>query len=882
MAGIDFLKIEKKWQKKWEKEGIFEADADKKRKKFFITFPYPYMNAIPHIGHFYSLMRAEVFARYKRLKGYNVLFPQGWHCTGSPIVAAAERIEEGEEKQITSLKKQGFSKKEIEKLKNPVNWTKIFPKIWASVYKSMGISYDSRRSFITTSLNPHYDKFIQWQFKKLKEKGYVAKGEHPVVWDPKTNMPVGDHDRIKGEGEVPQEFTLLKFKFGSDYLIAATLRPETVFGQTNLWVNSEIDYLKVKVKEEIWIVSKECVEKLKQQDKNPEVVGKIRGKDLLGKYAVAPGIKREIVVLPASFVDPAVGSGIVTCVPSDAPYDYVALRELQTNKDLMKRHGFRKSGDIKKIEEIEVIPIIKTDKYGDKAAVKIVEDAGIVLQDDKRLDRLTQDVYKEGFHSGVLLDNCGKYAGMRVEEAKKKMRKDMIEKGEADFFYELTGEVVGRSLEKCIVKIVSDQWFITYGNTEWKKKVHGVLDNVKLYPEVVREQFSYTIDWLRDWACTRERGLGTRFPFDEKWLIESLSDSTIYMAYYTISHLIKRVKPEKIDEGFFDYVFLGKGTKPRIVDIDVMKNEFEYWYPLDFRNSGKDLVQNHLAFFLFNHVAIFPKKHWPRGIGVNGWVKVDGEKMSKSLGNMISLNEMAKKFGADISRITILSGGEGLDDPNWDSSFAEAMGSRMSKLYDFSVANYGKGRKKREQIDNWMDSEINRVTGEVEDAMEETMFRTVIQKAYFELQLSLKWYLRRCEKPCVEVINRLIEAQVLLLSPFMPFVCEEIWSKIGKKSLISLERWPVVKKIDYQGNEEAIEKVLEDVKSILKIVKFNPKSVYLYTIPPEKVALSEAKEFFEKELNIKFFVFSNNDKKKYDPEGKSRGVKPGRPGIFVE
>ena len=91
--------------------------------------------------------------------------------------------------------------------------------------------------------------------------------------------------------------------------------------------------------------------------------------------------------------------------------------------------------------------------------------------------------------------------------------------------------------------------------------------------------------------------------FDEKWLIESLSDSTIYMAYYTIAHLIKDIPIEKVDDELFDYIFLSKGKKPNIKNIEKLKEEFEYWYPVDFRNSGKDLVQNHLTFFLFNHVV---------------------------------------------------------------------------------------------------------------------------------------------------------------------------------------------------------------------------------------------------------------------------------------
>src|SRR3989338_1401130 len=877
---VDFASIEKKWQKKWEEKKIFEANPDK-RKKFFLTFPYPYMNGAPHIGHFYTMMRVEALARYKRMKGYNVLFPQGWHCTGSPIVAAAKRVEEGDKDLIKSLKEQGISTKEISSLKDPENWTKIFPKIWEEAYRAMGISYDKRREFITTSLNPSYDKFIQWQFRKLEEKGLVAKGRHPVVWDPKTNMPVGDHDRTKGEGEVPQEFVLLKFKFEDSYLIAATLRPETVFGQTNLWINPEVTYIKARVGKEEWIISKSCADKLKLQEKDVELIEEIKGKDLLGKKVKAPMIKREIIILPAKFVDQNIGTGIVTSVPSDAPYDYVALRELQDLKDLDKRYKFTVD-QIEDIEEIDFIPIIQTAKYGDKAAVKVVQSSGVVFQDDPKLEQLTQDVYKEGYHNGVLLEICGKYAGMKVVEAKEQMKKDMIKKGEADIMYELMNEVVSRSLSKCVVKIVSDQWFIKYGDKTWKKQVYDAIKEVNLYPENVREQFLNVIDWLNDWACTREYGLGTRLPFDKKWLIESLSDSTIYMAYYTIAHLIKEVHIDKVDDNLFDYILLGKGKKPNVKGIDKMKEEFDYWYPVDFRNSGKDLVQNHLSFYLFNHVAIFPKNNWPKAIGVNGWVRVNGEKMSKSLGNIIPLKEIAEKYGSDVSRLTILSGGEGLDDANWDSSFAEMIKRKLISLSSFVEEKYGKGHKGRKEIDNWMDNELNKIIKQSDELMEKTMFRSAIQKIYFEIQTAFKWYLKRTETPNKEVVNRAIETQILLLSSFAPHICEELWQKIGKKKFISSADWPEMIKAEHKGNEELIGKVLEDVKSILKIVKFSPKKIYLYVIPPEKIILEEAKYFFEKELNLQVSVYVVNDKNKYDPQSKASKAKPKKPAIYVE
>ncbi len=121
----EFEKIEKKWQKEWAKAKVFEANPDK-RKKFFLTFPYPYINAYGHIGHFYTLMKVEAFARYKRLQGCNVLFPQGWHATGSPIISSAKRVREREPKQMKIMKDMNIPDSEIPKFEDAKYWISFF------------------------------------------------------------------------------------------------------------------------------------------------------------------------------------------------------------------------------------------------------------------------------------------------------------------------------------------------------------------------------------------------------------------------------------------------------------------------------------------------------------------------------------------------------------------------------------------------------------------------------------------------------------------------------------------------------------------------------------------------------------------------------------
>ena len=162
---FDFASIEKKWQKKWGAEHLFEVDAQEGKPKYFVNFPYPYINSYLHLGHAFSATRVDVMARYKRAQGFNVLFPQGWHCTGTPVWAAAQRLREKEPKQTAIMKSLGFSDDEIEKFSDVEHWIDTFVPAAQEDFSRIGASVDWRRSFITTSLNPPYDRFIAWLFR---------------------------------------------------------------------------------------------------------------------------------------------------------------------------------------------------------------------------------------------------------------------------------------------------------------------------------------------------------------------------------------------------------------------------------------------------------------------------------------------------------------------------------------------------------------------------------------------------------------------------------------------------------------------------------------------------------------------------------------------
>ena len=827
MTAVDQMKeIEARWQRAWEEAHVFEADPDPTKPKMFITFPYPYLNGIGHVGHLYTFMKAEIYARYMRMRGFNVLFPQGFHATGQPIVAAARRLREGDPLWRKILKSYGISDEEIERFKDPRYWVKYFMGRWIAALKRIGASIDWRRTFHTTELNPAYDRFVRWQYNRLREMGLVVKAKHPVVWCPREGIPVGDHDRSEGEGVVPEEIVVIKFRMNGKVLPAATYRPETTYGVTNMWVNPEATYVEAEVDGEVWIVSKEAVEKLRFLGKDVNVRKEMRGEDLLGAYVENPVNGRKVPVLPGRFVDPDFATGVVMSVPAHAPYDWIALEDLKRDE---RWHDV--------VEKIEPVSLIELEGYSEFPARDAVEKYGIKSQEDEELlEKATEEIYKKEFYEGRLKEIFGDLAGKTVQEAKDEIVRRFVERGWATTMWILPRPVICRCGARCVVHIV-DQWFLKYSDPAWKAKAHEAAENTVWIPAEVRKMVHTTIDWLRDWACTRDvrASLGTRLPWDETQYVESLSDSTVYMAYYTIAKYLEHpeeygIDLEKVRDSLFDYVFHGKGDPERVAEengvppdiLRRMREEFEYWYPVDLRVTGKDLVQNHVTFSVFHHAVLFPGKHI-RQWGVNGWVTISGEKMSKSKGNVVTMEEAPEMFGADAVRfVEAYAGNATLDDANVDLDLAASMPERLLTFIRFVEDWYGRGREEESIVDRWLVAKLSGIVRRVREDYELLRTRDAVNDAWFSMWSLARRYLRLTGRnPGRRAFSTFIEAWIKMLAPIVPHTCEEAWHRIGKKTFVSVEGFPEPMDVDERA-ERLVDYVLdlvEDMKNTVKLAK---------------------------------------------------------------
>lgn len=850
--GYDWRDAEPRWQERWREADVYTARADAAREPYFVNVPYPYVDGLLHLGFGYTFLHADIMARYQRMRGRNVLFPQGFHCTGLPILGAAQRVAEGEEGQLQILREMGFAEAEIPAFEDPDHWIATFPEECRKDLERFGAAVDWSRTFITTDRNPPYDAFVRWQFRRLREKDAVRLGEHPVIWCPRDEIPIGDHDRYEGEGETPVEYTLMKFRLMQRYLVAATLRPETVFGTTNVWVDPEVEYVDAQVGGERWIVNPAAVAKLRAQGWEVEERGRVQGADLVGQSCVTPVVGDPVLILPSTFIDQDMGTGIVSSVPADAPDDWVALKELQADDETLIRYHL----DAPFVRSLEPIPIIDLPGYGPMPALDVVARMGIESQDERAaLQEAKEEVYREEYYRGTMNDRCGDVAGLPVEEAKERVKAQMLEGGQAEVLYEPSGPVICRCLTRAVVKVVENQWFLAYGDPDWKEEVHGAVDGMTHHPDAIRKQFHHVVDWLRDWACVHHQGLGTRLPWDANWVIESLSDSTLYMAYYTVAHVLQGADadPSRLDDALFDYVFLGLGDAKRVAAdaglpgdrLEAMREEFRYWYPFDLRISAKDLVFNHLSFCLFNHTALFPEEAWPRGFAVNGYLSVEGgEKMSKSRGGAIYIREALEEWGADATRLTLAQGGEGLDDPTFDVEFAASVGRRLATLYG-DLTEERETRTDERPVDAGFRSVLQRAVQATTEAMEGLRHRTALKHGYFDLRRAWSWYFRRCHQvPHASLLEEYREVQTKLLAPFVPHLAEEAWEALGRAESVVSAPYPTADEAAVdpraEASEDYLRDALDDVRQILKATGIVPERVVFYTAPAWKRRVYEA------------------------------------------
>jgi len=816
---FDFKAIEKKWQDRWEKKKVFEVKEGKGRKKYYVLEMFAYPSGSGlHMGHAFNYTMGDICSRLKRMQGFNVLYPVGYDSLGLPAENAA-----------------------IKEKTHPKKFTEKAIKNFISQQKSLGLSYDWSR--LVMSHEPEYYKWDQWIFLKMFEKGLAFRKKASVNWCPKCRTVLANEQVHNGKcwrhedtdvGVKQLEQWFLKItKYASelyDKIDSLKEWPEDVKAMQKNWINKkawiDIDY-------EIEGTSKKVTVSTTRPDTNFGATFVVMAPEhpLLAEAGIVPEKYRKEVD------------------------NYIREAGKKTEEERIEEKA-RKTGVFTGLYCINQLtkkkmPIWVADfvlmSVGTGAVVGVpghdIRDFEFAKQYDLPVVRVV--VGKDGDKSFIkkkeqvqeeegIMINSGFLDGLDIHKATEKVM-DYIEKkgwGRRTIRYRLKDWLISRQ------RYWGTPIPIIYCN---KCGIVPVPENqlpVKL-PEKIKFGKGNPLETAKEWMsvkCPECGKIGRR----ETDTMDTFVNSSWYFLRYCDS---------KNNQKIFD------------------KKKAAYWMPIDQYIGGKEHACMHLIYFRF-----YTKFLRDLGLLMIGEPALrlfnqgmvcgpDGAIMSKSRGNIINPIDVTDKYSTDVLRLYLVSTAGPDKDFIWSDKGIQGSLRFINKVFNyFSNLKFGK-------INARLESRLNKAIKEITSDIENFKYNLAIIKLR-ELFNSFK------------VIDKNTAAIFLkLLSPFCPHVAEELWSKIGGKGFVSLAGWPKCdeKKINkkFEQEDKAVEKLKEDIDHIKRIIGKREAKIYVYVLPREV-------ELY-KDIDIENLkVFAVNDKKKYDPKGKSKKAKPGKPAIYLE
>ncbi len=317
------------WQAAWAGAALARGDPDPSKAKFYAIVAYPGSSGFLHVGHLRGLAYADFLHRFYRMSGRAVFFPTGTHVSGLPAVTFAQKVQRRDPLTLRQLEDQGIPESEWPRLEEPEFAGRFLGRSYLDVFRQFGLLIDER-AYVTT-IDEDYRAFIRWQFHRLEAAGALGQAPHyasvcpvcgPVSVDP------SETDLAKGGTAEWVIYRSVPFRLDDGrFLLAATLRPETLYGATNVWIHPTAPLATWHHGDERYVVSAEGGRRLVEQIGGHLGAG-VRPESLAGVSAELPITRRRVPVISSPIVDPAIGTGIVMSVPAHAPADWLALAEL--------------------------------------------------------------------------------------------------------------------------------------------------------------------------------------------------------------------------------------------------------------------------------------------------------------------------------------------------------------------------------------------------------------------------------------------------------------------------------------------------------------------------------------------------------------------------
>jgi len=820
---INFGKIEKKWQNKWDKAKCFEAKVGKK-KRFYVLeqFVYPSGEGL-HIGHAFIYTIGDIYARFKMMNGFNVLHPVGFDSLGLPAENAA-----------------------IKAKIHPRDYTNKSIKYFSKQFKSLGFSYDWSRMVETHK--PEYYKWDQWIFLKMFEKGLAYKKESPVNWCPKCNTVLANEQVHNGKCEyhggtdvqikhlnqwylkitdyveelndfkdLEQWPELIKKlqknwigkSYGAeiDFEIKMvgdkgnvrnekwpifTTRPDTIYGVTFMVVSAQHPRLMELVRNE----QKKDIEKFikKLNSVSQEDIDKLEKEGVFtGSYALNPVTRKYIPIYAGNFVLADYGGGMVMAVPAHDQRDF----------EFAKKYG------------VDIIPVIESPEE--------------------------HNLKKQAYTGKGKLINSENFNGLDNFKAKEEITKYLFKKkfGRKKIQYKLRDWLISRQrywgtpipiiyCDECGVVPVPEK------------------DLPVELPEKVKFGKGNPLESAKAWInvkCPKCGGAGKRET--------DTMDTFVNSSWYYLRYCDPKNKKEIFD-----------------------KKKANYWVPIDMYIGGKEHACMHDIYIRFytkflRDIGLLKIDEPAVKLFVQGMLHgEDGNKMSKSLGNGVDPMDTIEKYGADALRLFLVSVASPDSDFNWSDKGIQGSSKFVKKVFNyFDSVEIGKSSA---SVGSKVNKTIKLITKDIEN---------------FKYNLAVIKLRQLFESFDNRVSKKDLESFLKMLCVFCPHIAEELWEKIWGKGFVSLAKWPEIDegKIDdkFEAQEKAIGKLREDIENIKRITgkkgkagsdKLEGHKVYVYVLPNEL-------EIYGSLEDVK--VFSVADKEKYDPEGKSKKAKPGKPAIYL-
>jgi len=751
---IDTIKaVETKWQKFWEDCGVFKAEIHNNRQKYYVLEMYPYPSGKLHMGHVRNYTIGDVLARFKRMQGFNVLYPMGFDSFGLPAENAA-----------------------IKNNENPRGWTDKRMGDMVAQMKQMGLSYDWSRFLY--SHDPQYYKWNQWIFIQMFKRGLVYKKKALVNWDPVDKTVLANEQVIDGKGwrsgaevekrEIEQWFikitdyaeelladlekledwparvkimqrnwigksygTRIRFdvfdEAGNkiDELETFTTRPDTVFGveyvvlaaehpKVRQWTKSA-SYEKDVYGFLIKVEKESLIERTQEGDAKNGV--------FLGVYARNPVNGKKVPLWVADYVLMDYGTGAVMAVPAHDQRDYLFAK-----------------------------------KYNLPVSI-------VICSKDKKF--ITAEEMTEAFVDSGMMVNSQQFSGMSSEEAKEEISKWM--------------EVQGFGKRTVIYRL--KDWLISR-QRYWGTPIPIYYDEQGNPQPVAEDQLPVVL------PVDVEFGKGN-----------PLETSPTFQWYLDPKTGKKYRRETDTMDTFFDssWYFL------RYTDLnsqEIFSREMaSYWMPVDQYIGGIEHAILHLLysrFFykFFKSLGLVNNDEPFRRLLTQGMVLLNGEVMSKSRGNIVDPEEMMQKYGTDALRVFMLFAAPPQDQLEWNDSAIEGswrflnrvwllVGSRF-KPVDDQVSD-GDMDEEDKEMERLRHVTIKKVTEDITSYK----FNTAISSLMILLNQVDKYIFEGGKQIKQVILNKIIKDIILLLGPMAPHMCEELWQKTGsKEKSIIYARWP--------------------------------------------------------------------------------------------